>query len=46
MELKDIKFTDCILNQYKYLIIIAENEFVNNQIVIKDLENKTQSVIN
>lgn len=50
MELKDIKLkpvlTDCVVNQYKYLIVIAENEFANGQIVIKDLENKTQSVIN
>lgn len=50
MELKDIKLkpvlTDCVVNQYKYLSVIAENEFANGQIVIKDLENKTQSVIN
>jgi histidyl-tRNA synthetase len=37
--------TECVTNYYKYLIVIAENELANNQIIVKDLEQKTQTNI-
>ena len=37
--------TNCVQNYWKYLIVIGENELANNQLIIKDLENKTQTLI-
>ncbi len=37
--------TDCVKRYEKYLIIISEEENKNNQIIIKDLENNTQTLI-
>jgi len=37
--------TNCVQNYWKYLIVIAENEFANGKLILKDLENKTQVLI-
>ncbi len=34
----------CIQNHYKYLVLIAENEFANGQVIIKNLELKSQEL--
>lgn len=38
--------TNCVQNYWKYLIVIAETELAEGKIILKDLENKTQTLIN
>jgi len=38
--------TKCINNSYKFIIILAENEFKSNQYILKDLETSTQTIHN
>lgn len=37
--------TNCVQNYWKYLIVIAETELAEGKIILKDLENKTQTLI-
>ncbi len=37
--------TQCVQKFEKYLVIISEEEYKDNQIILKDLENNTQEVI-
>ncbi len=37
--------TNCVQNYWKYLIVIAENELASGKLILKDLENKTQTLI-
>ncbi len=37
--------TNCVQNYWKYLIVLAETELADGKIILKDLENKTQTLI-
>ena len=40
---KEINY--CIENKIKFMFVIGENEYANNKIILKNLENKTQEII-
>ncbi len=35
----------CIENKIRYIFVIAENEYMQNKIILKDLKNKTQELL-
>ena len=41
--IKEINY--CIDNKIRYMFVIAENEYKDNKIILKDLKSKTQETI-